>query len=217
MGFFDKIFGGGYENPADSAQPYLDKIPGATSQYFKPYIESGRRALPKLEDEYDSLLSNPGGRLNDIGSQFHQSPGFQFALQQALQGAGHAASAGGYAGSPMHEQQNMELATNLGNQDYYNWLQPAVGMYGQGLQGTQGLAAGGLQAGGSMADMIAQTLAQQAQLEYTGQQNENKYNSSRMGNIGKGIGALAAFTPIGGLGGGLVGALGNGLSGFFGG
>lgn len=208
MGFFDKIFGGGYENPAEAAQPYLSQIPGATSKYFEPYVQAGQRALPKLESEYGGLLEHPGMQLNEIGSQFHESPGFKFALQQALQSAGNAAAAGGMAGSPMHEQQNMGIATNLGNQEYYNWLNPALNLYTRGLGGMEGLASGGLQAGGSLADMIAQTLAQQAQLAYTGSQNENEARSSRMANIGKGIGALAAFTPFEGIGNAFKGFLG---------
>ena len=33
------------------------------------------------------------------------------------------------AGSPQHEQENMQLATNLGNQEYNGWLTKALGLY----------------------------------------------------------------------------------------
>jgi hypothetical protein len=197
MGLFDGLFGKGSKNPADSAMPYLNQIPGATSGYFQPYINAGQYALPTLQGQYNQLLGSPGAKLNEIGGQFQQSPGFQFALQQALQGAGHAAAAGGMAGSPQHEQQNMGLATDLANQDYYNWLGHATGLYNQGLAGEQGLASGGLQAGSSMADMIAQTLAQQANLSFNGQQQQNQNKSDMWGNIFKGAGSLAAFNPWG--------------------
>ncbi len=193
----------GGKNPANSAMPYLNQIPGQTSKYFDPYINAGKEALPQLQGQYDQLLNNPGGKLNDIGQNFQQSPGFKFALDQALQGAGHAAAAGGMAGSPQHEQQNMGLATDIANQDFYNWLSGATGLYDQGLQGEQGLASGGLQAGTSMADMIAQTLAQQANLQFQGQRQKNQNKNDLWGNAFK-LGGAA----LGGAFGGPLGAAG---------
>ena len=177
--------------------PYLNQIPGKTQQYQQPWFQAGKDAIPVLQDQYKQLLSDPGGKMNQIGQSFQQSPGFKFAMDQALQGGNHAAAAGGMAGSPQHEQQNMQLATNLGNQEYNNWMQNALGMYGQGLQGQQGMSQQGQQAGQSMADMIAQTLAQQANLAFQGQSQQNQNKNDMWGNIFKGAGSLAAFNPWG--------------------
>ena len=193
-------------NPANSAMPYLNKIPGATSPYLSPYFEAGTRALPTAEYQYNNLIGNPGGKINEIGQQFHESPGFQFALQRALQGAGHAAAAGGMAGSPQHEEENMRIGTQLGNQDYYNWLGPAVGMYERGLSGEQGLATGGQQAGTSIADMIAETLAQQGSLAFQGQRQKNQNQNDLISTLLKGGGAaLSAFMPFSGFGSDMYG------------
>lgn len=203
MGFFDSLFGGKKSNPANAAMPYLNQIPGQTSPYMQPYFEAGMGALPALQGQYGSLLGTPGQKLNEIGSSYKESPGLQFAIQQALQGAGHATAAGGMAGSPAHEQHNMELATNLANQDYNSWLTHALGLYGQGLSGEQGLAGMGQQAGQSMADMIAQALASQAGYSYAGQAAQNQQQSGLLNNLVKGVGALSAFTPWGKTGGAL--------------
>lgn len=193
MGFLDSLFGGG-KNPADAAMPYIEQIPGKTKQYYEPFYEAGKNALPLLQDQYTNLLNNPGDKLNNIGTNYSQSPGLKFAIEQAMQGANHAAAAGGMAGSPAHEQQNIGLATNLANQDYYKWLDSATNLYSQGLHGQEGLVRGGQQAGSSMADMIAQAMAQQADLAFRGQQEKNSQNSSLWNGIGKiggaGIGAL---------------------------
>lgn len=191
MGFFDFLKGG--KNPADSALPYLDKIPGQTLPYMQPYFEAGTGALPGLQDQYKNLLGDPGGFMNKIGGSYQQSPGFKFALQQALQSGGNAAAAGGMAGSPMHQQQNMEVATGLANQDFGNWMQNALGLYGQGLHGQQDLAHMGQQSGQSIADMIAQTLAQQGNLAFQGQAQKNQNQSDLFGNIFKGIGAIGGM------------------------
>lgn len=198
MSWFDNLFGG--KNPADSAMPYLNQIPGQTQQYQQPWTQAGQNQLPGLQDQYSQLMNDPGGKMNKIGEGFKESPGFKFAMQQALQGGNHAAAAGGMAGSPQHEQQNMQMATDLGNQEYGNWMKNALGMYGQGLQGSQGMANQGQQAGQSMADMIAQTLAQQANLSFNGQQQQNQNKSDMWGNVFKGAGSLAAFNPWGAFG-----------------
>lgn len=183
------------KNPADAANSYINQIPGATQQYQQPWFQYGQNALPELQGQYGELLNNPGGKLNSIGEGFHESPGFKFALQQALQGSGHAAAAGGMAGSPQHEQQNMQLASDIGNQDYYNWLGQATGLYGQGLQGEQGFATMGQQSGQNMSDMIAQALAQQGNYAYEGQAGKNTANNSLYSGLGSGLGLLGAFLP----------------------
>ncbi len=199
MSWLSNQLGGG-KNPADAAMPYLNQIPGQTQQYYQPYFEAGKGTLPNLQGQYDQLLNNPGGKLNQMGQDFQQSPGFKYALQQALQGAGHAAAAGGMAGSPQHEQQNMGIANDMANQDYYNWLNHATGLYGQGLQGEQGLAGMGQQAGQNMGDMIGQTLSQQGNLAFQGQRQQNQTQNDLFSSVFKGAGSLAAFNPWGALG-----------------
>ena len=180
-------------NPAEAAMPYYGQIPGTLNKYLDPYIQTGQQALPGLQEQYGQLMNNPGGRLNQIGQGYQQSPGFKFALQQALQGAGNAAAAGGMAGSPQHEYQNMQLATNLANQDYNTWLQNALGLYGKGVGGEEGLYGIGAKAGIGMGEDLASMLASQAQLAYAGEAAKNQAQGQRLGNVASGIGALAAF------------------------
>lgn len=184
---------GDYKNPADAAMGSFDQIPGELNKYLSPYIDAGNRQLPGLENQYSQLITDPGGRLNQIGQGYHQSPGFQFALQQALQGAGHAAAAGGMAGSPQHEQQNMGLATNLANQDYNQWLQNALGMYGKGLGGSQGLYDTGAKTGISMGEDLASILANKAKLQYEGQNAENQHEGGKWGQFLGGGAQLASL------------------------
>lgn len=196
MSWFSNLFSGG-KNPADSAMPYLTKIPGQTQQYQQPWFQAGQNMIPGLTDQYNQLMNDPSKRLNDIGAGYKESPGFKFAMQQALQGGNHAAAAGGMAGSPQHEQQNMQLANDIASQDYNKWLDNALGLYGQGLSGGQNISNQGQQSGQNIADMIAQTLAQQANLSFQGQAQRNQNQGDLFGNIAKGAGSLAAFNPWG--------------------
>jgi hypothetical protein len=184
---------GGYENPAEGARPYFDQIPGQLEKYYNPYIQRGERAGNAMEGAYGNLINDPGGMLNKIGGGYQQSPGFKFALQQALGGAGHAAAAGGMAGSPQHEQQSMEMATNLANQDYNTWIQHALGLYGAGLGGEENMYNTGAKAGMGMGDNMASQLAQRAKLEYEARNAENQRNGGIWGTLGGAAGTLAAF------------------------
>lgn len=182
---------GGNKNPANAANKYIEQIPGQTNQYFDPYFQAGKSQIPGLQEQYGQGMNDPGGKLNEIGANYKQSPGFQFALKQALMGSGNAAAAGGMAGSPQHEQENMGIASGMASQDYNNWLQQATGLYGNAMTGAQGMANQGQQAGQSQADMIAQALAQQGAYGYEGQASKNASNP--WGNILGGAGMLAAF------------------------
>lgn len=183
---------GDWKNPADAAMGDMNQIPGQIDRYLQPYINQGNQQYAGLNDQYSRLMNDPGGRINQIGASYHQSPGFQFALQQALQGAGHGAAAGGMAGSPQHEQQNMGLATNLANQDYNQYLQNALGQYDVGLSGSQGIYNTGARAGMSAGEDMASYFANRAKLNYEGQNAENQHNGGIFGNM---AGAAAAFLP----------------------
>lgn len=166
---------GGWKNPADKARPYFDQMGNEIRGGYQPWIDYGK-----------SLINDPGGRLNEIGKGYQQSPGFNFALQQALQGSGHAAAAGGMAGSPQHEQQNMGIATNLANQDYNQWMQNALGLHNMGYSQGQN-------AGIGMGQDLASILANRAQMEYEAQNAKNQHSGGLWGSI---IGGAASALPF---------------------
>lgn len=175
MGLFDAVSGlFGMDNPADSAMPYYNQINDVLKKYYSPYMEAGQRALNPLEREYGKLTSDPSGRLNAIGAGYQQSPGFKFALQQALQGANSASAAGGMLGSPQSQQQNMGIATNLANQDYNQWLDHALGLYGAGLSGEHNIYNTGAEAGMNLGGNLANSLASQGSLAFQGAANRNQ-------------------------------------------
>jgi len=189
MSWLSDFFKGG-KNPADAAMPYLNQIPGQASPYLDPFFQAGKGALNPLQEQYKNLLGDPGGFMNKIGGSYQQSPGFKSAMEQALTAGNHAAAAGGMAGTPQSQFQQMQMATGLANQDYNNWMQNALGLYGQGLTGEQGMAGMGQQAGQSLSDLISQTLAQQGNLAFQGSRQQNQNKNDLWGNIFKGAGSL---------------------------
>lgn len=171
-----------FKNPADSAMPYLDKVPDILKQYFQPYVNAGGNALNKLPGIYDNML-NPNQLLSQIGSGYKQSPGFQWQLGQGLQATNQAAAAGGMLGSPQHQQQSATTAEGLANQDYYNYLGKALGVYGQGAEGYGNLAKMGQESSTNLGEDWAQNLMNQGNLAYAGQANQNSAEGGRDGAI----------------------------------
>jgi hypothetical protein len=182
------MFGG---DPAAAANKYYNQIPGMISGYYNPYIQAGNAALPQLQSQYGQLMNNPGAMINKFGTSFHQSPGFNFQVNQALGAANRAAAAGGMAGSPM-EQQNLAGTVNgLANQDYYNYLNHVMNAYGMGLQGEGDLAHMGFNASSGLAQNIADAMMNQGNMAYSNQVNRNQSLGSGLGSILGGAGMLA--------------------------
>jgi hypothetical protein len=190
-----------WKNPAGPANELLGTIPPELQHYYAPFINAGLGALPQLQGEYGKLLNAPGQKLNAIGADYQKSPGFDFALKQALQAAKQGAAAGGYAGSPAHEQYAMQQATGLANQDYNNWLGQATGLYGKGLGGTEHMYDVGATQSADLAKMIADVIAKQSELAYKGTQGQNEHDAGKSSGIWDAIGNLAGgFVGGGGIG-----------------
>lgn len=184
---------GNQQNPADAANATLGKIPGQIDQYGRPFFEAGKNELPGYQDMINKLMSDPTSIIKMLGQGYQQSPGYQWNLNQGESAINNANAAGGMLGTPQHQQQAGQLASNLANQDYNTYLQNVMGLFGKGLSGASGLVDTGQKAGGGLADAIAQVLGQQAQYQYAGQAGENERQSSGLGQIGSGLGALASI------------------------
>ena len=208
------LFGGGKshhsKNPMDAAMPFLNQMDPLLQQYYQPYIQAGNRQLPNLESQYGQLTNDPGGFLNKVGQNYQQSPGFDFAMKQALQGAGHAAAAGGMAGSPQHEQQNMQLASDIASQDYDRWMREALGLYGEGLGGQQNLYGLGAQAGMGLGTNLADIQGMKAKMAYEARKARNQEEATRRSSLWGSLGGLAGGA-LGSFGGPIGAAVGSSI------
>lgn len=191
---------GNWQNPAKGAQSYYGQIAPNTSQYYNPYIQSGQAALPALQGQYNSLMSDPGGMYSHVANNFQASPGYQFALGQGLNASENSAAAGGMGGTPQAQQNAANVSTGLANQNYYQYMNSALpsymGMYGMGLQGEQGLAGMGQMAGNQYGNLYANAMASQGNLAYSGQNAYNQQQQNAYGSEGAGLGGM-----LGGLAG----------------
>lgn len=187
----DGLFNNNYRNPSDAAMGALDQIPEYAKSY-DPYITSGQNALHSNEDLYNHLLSNPGDQLNQIGQGYHQSPGYQYALQQALANVGNSVGSRGMTGTPQDEMERMRTATGLASQDYDSWMNNALGLYGQGIQGRRHIQDVGYEANNEKTQDLMNRALSQAQLQYEGQNTANQEDDP-FSQVFSGISAALPF------------------------
>lgn len=187
---FSSMYG---KNPADVAQGYLNQIPSTVSPYYQPFIGAGTQALGNLQGQAGQLTGQTGDVYNRLASGYRESPGFKFALEQALDAGKHAAQAGGMAGSPMHQQQAMDLASTLASRDFSDYMRNQMGLYGMGYQGLGDLTKMGAGMSGDLASGLANILGSQAQYGYAGQAARNQGMASGIGDI---VGGAASLLPL---------------------
>lgn len=200
MSWLSELFSDG-KDPSKEANKYLEQIPGAVNPYYQPYINQGQNANQNLMEQYGKLINDPNALYSQFGQGYKESPGYQFKLNQALQSGTNAAAAGGMAGSPAHQQQNMQLANDISSQDYNDYINHILGLYGLGLQGEQGLGEQGFKASLGYGDILGSNLGQQAGLKYQGIAGQNANKSNLLNNL-----ISTAGTVAGGFLGGPVGA-----------
>ena len=185
------MFGlGSGTSPQDAASPYLDQIRQDLPGYYQPFIDAGQQALPQLQDQYGQLTSDPGGFMNNLGQGYQQSPGMQYAIDQATTAGNRSASAGGMLGTPAAAMAVAEQAQGIGQQDYNNWMNNAMGLYGQGQQGLQNLYGTGFQASTGLGGNLANLGMTEANMAYQGQSAENQAQNNALGGIMGGLGSL---------------------------
>jgi len=204
---FGGLLGGGlsFHNPADAANPYLSQMGTGAYNALNPYMQSGLGALPQLSQAYGGLLNDPTAMMKKIGETYQASPGYQYNVDQATQGANRAAAAGGMVGSPAEQQELAQKISGIASQDYNNYLNQGLGLYGQGLSGMSSMADRGLNASTNYAKMLQDQLLEQAKLAYAGQANKNESQGGMFGGLGGLLGAGLSFLP----GGSAISAISN--------
>ncbi len=196
---FSGLFGGRGTTPnTGQSNNYLSQIQPGIDRYLQPYIGAGQNAMNTLQGQYQNLMNDPSAMMNKFGAGYKQSPGYQYNVDQATKASNNAAAAGGYIGSPQQQEYMANQIGGLASQDYNQYLNNAMGLYGQGLQGMGNINQMGYGASGQAQQSMSDMLKAQAQLAYSNAMNKSNQKSSSGGFFGKALGGLGSL--IGGIG-----------------
>jgi hypothetical protein len=127
----------GYQTGKKDAYGAIDKgVSGANEDYaaalglYQPLAQT----FSKGSQTYADALGLNGADGNARATSAYQTgPGYQFALDQALQAVNRGASAQGQLGSGQTSLDTMKAAYGLADQDYGNWLERLSGYDGKAL------------------------------------------------------------------------------------
>lgn len=198
-------FGGGsqsYDNPADSAMPYLEEIPGTVTPYYNPYIKLGQGAARTSAPIYYQRATDPNAAYEQLTAGYEPSAQYQYNQQQAMAQQQAAANSGGFAGTS-YDQAN-QAATNQGllSQDEQQYYNNQLGLQNSGLNAGMDYYNTGYQASNTLATMLGQNLAAEAGLQYQGTAFEDQMKAQQRNNrnslLGTTIGAGFGWAGSGG-------------------
>ncbi len=211
MSFLDSLFGGGGNkyDPMKEANKYLNQIPGTAHQGYDPYVNAGLDASGRTKGQYESLMDNPTSFINKLMEGYKPSEGYQFQKDQLTKELGNTAAVGGIAGTPLDQMNQGQLIQGLLGKDMQQFLQNALGVYGKGLEGEEGIAGRGFDASGRLTDALGSSLNQQGGLAFQNAQQKNTDANNNRNSLwsmfGKALGAGTGFA-LGGFPGASVGA-----------
>jgi hypothetical protein len=194
-GAMSSLFGGGAQDD-DAVQSQLGQIPGMISPYYQPYIQAGQESLGGLQEQLGQMTQDPGALMNMLGQGYRQSPGLQMSEQQAIEAANRAAAAGGQLGAPGVQAAIAKQVHGMGEQDYGDYLNRVLGLYGTGVQGLTGLTGLGAQEGAGLAQNLADVQMSQIQNIKNQRQQEQAERAGTMGMFGQLGGAALKALPF---------------------
>lgn len=194
MDFLSSIFGGGNNNPANSAMPYLDQAENTIKPYYDPYIQQGQQAYSAISPQLNQMMSNPTEFLNSLMKNYQQSQGYQLKRDEMSRAAGNTAAAGGQRGSQYDINQQVRLDDMLMGEDMQQWLQNILGIQNTGLGGMSNLYNTGYDASKSLSGDLSNILGTKSQLAFQGQRENNQQQNDIFGGLLSGFGgALGSF------------------------
>ena len=182
MGFFSNIFGK-QRSASSAADPFLRQLDEMARNNYNPHVQRGERAAQSLEPLFKRFSEDPTGYLNELQQGYKPSTGYNFKRNELEEQARNAAAAGGFSGTPYHQQQQTRLVEGLLNDDMQQWLQNIMGIQSTGLTGQQGFANTGYNATESLTDILGSNLNQRAQMAYRDQEEKNARRMARFNKL----------------------------------
>jgi hypothetical protein len=182
---------GNQKNPQNEANQYLNKIEPMLNQQYDPYLSAGR---------------DPSALQNQWMSDFQQSPGQRFAMDEALKQQRGYARGQGMGGTESQQLGAGRLAAALQNDQMQQYFNNNKGLFDTGFGATQAYT-------GDMSNLYGT----QGQLAYNQAREDNTGWNDIMQGFLQGAGGAAMGFATGGLPGAGIGALGGFAGGMGGG
>jgi hypothetical protein len=126
-------------NATDNTRPQFEE----TRADYAPWRDAGKLALSQ---QTDLLGLNGADKQTNAFTQFRADPGYNYTVDQAVQGVDRSAAARGLLTSGATIKAIQDRAANLADQGYGNYFNRLAGVAGTGQTATAGTATAGANA-----------------------------------------------------------------------
>ena len=183
-----------HDDPSKAANNYLNQIPGVGHKNYDPFVNEGKTAGGILQGEYGKQL-DPTTFMDQIMQHYNQSAGAKYKTDLLGRGIGSTAAAGGIAGTPEHQREYGQMASDISSEDMQKYFDNTMGIYNNGIKGEQDVYGHGFDATKELTDLLGGTLSSQAGGAYGEAQSKNADRQALMQALikalsqGAGVGA----------------------------
>jgi len=220
MSIWDSLFGGGEKaaakEQAESAERAMQERRAAerrARQDFRPYLESGERALPQYEGMAKEMVDSPGF-LESLLGQYKPSASYENRFNQGNRAINQAMGSNGMYGSGDLLKSLMEYGQNLASEDEQRYLENVLGIRGNAMNAFGAIANQGYNSAANIGNITANTgqgLAEDQNRYGEARANERRASSNILTNILGTAGRALTGGISGAMGGGGFGGFGSGF------
>lgn len=185
MGGLGALFGGMMGNSGEPYQDAMDqyqKYFGQAAKFQNPFMKAGTDAIPGFQN-WLGTMKDPSGFINNLMSNYKQSPWAKYQLQNATRAATNVGSASGLTGSTPMMQQAQQNAANISSGDMNNWLGNVLGVNSQYGQGEQSLINTGANSANALTNLYGNFGQNMGEAAYGKAAGENQDESNMWGGL----------------------------------
>lgn len=169
-----------FQKAANTYRPYFEQ----SKEFQQPFFDAGKSAIPGFQD-WLRPQKNPSEFINNLMSNYNESPWAKFQQQQSVRASNNMGSASGLTGSTPLTQFSQQNARDISSQDMTNWLQNVLGIntnYGSGLEH---LMERGQTAGNNLSNMYDRAGSNFGNLAYNEEQGKINDRNSIFSSLSK--------------------------------
>jgi len=184
---------GNYQNPYEEASQVYSQYTPQIQATLSPYINQGTQAMQTYHTHLNNLTENPTGLQDAIASHYQASPYANYLNNRAIESSNLAAQMGGVAGSPQQQLALSQVLNQINGADLNNYVNQGMNSYNRGLGGEEYLTGLGGSASSTLANLLQQQAANQANLKANQAISSNQNEADLWGGLGSLFGSALSF------------------------
>lgn len=184
-------------NPSIEANKTLAKNVPEQERYYNDYINRGKNAGQDIGALWHNQITSPEEDFNNKINTYSQSPYFKKKLAEKLNAERNTAAAGGFVGTGFDVQNEGDIASLMQEEDMQKYLDRLYDIQNKAAQGSKDIYGTGFNATSDLAKEAAATNANEAQLTFKGQEEQNQRHADTIKALTEAAATIGAGVAAG--------------------